>query len=87
MRATAGLFHAPWGRMVGMNEVPATPEYSLGQRVRVVLNEHNRTPHEGEIYLSVWHFKLERYHYWIVEGGKRISKRYAASDLEPVENG
>lgn len=60
------------------------PEFVQGQRVRVVLNERNRTPHEGTIRAAVWHYKLGRFHYYLLEGGRKVSKRYAAEDLQPV---
>lgn len=62
------------------------PKYAPGQRVRVRLNERNRTPHEGTIRAIVWHFKERRDYYYLEEGGKKISKRYRDDDLEPVES-
>jgi hypothetical protein len=60
------------------------PIYPIGQRVRVVLNERNRTPHTGHIRQVVWHYKDGCYHYYLEENGKAISKRYSAGDLEPL---
>jgi hypothetical protein len=60
------------------------PEFALGQRVRVVLNDRNRTPHEGTIRAAVWHHKQSRFHYYLLEDGRKVSKRYAAEDLQPV---
>jgi len=60
------------------------PEFATGQRVRVVLNDRNRTPHEGTIRAAVWHQKQGRFHYYLQEGGRKVSKRYAAEDLQPV---
>ena len=60
------------------------PEFAVGQRVRVVLNDRNRTPHEGTIRAAVWHHKQGRFHYFLQEGGRKVSKRYAAEDLQPV---
>jgi hypothetical protein len=59
------------------------PAYSLGQRVRVILNARNRTPREGTVREIVWHFKDRRYNYYLEEGGKKVSKRYLSEDLEP----
>jgi hypothetical protein len=56
--------------------------FSLGQRVRVILNERNRTPHSGTIRAIVWHFKDQSYNYYLEANGKRISKRYYEEDLE-----
>ncbi len=60
------------------------PELALGQRVRVVLNDRNRTPHEGTIRAAIWHHTQGRFHYYLQEGGRKVSKRYAAEDLEEV---
>jgi hypothetical protein len=60
------------------------PEFAIGQRVRVVVNDRNHTPHEGTIRAAVWHYKQGRFHYYIQEGGRKVSKRYAADDLRPV---
>ena len=59
------------------------PEFAIGQRVRVVLNDRNRTPHDGTIRAAVWHHKQGRFHYYLQEGGRKVSKRYAAEDLQP----
>lgn len=61
-----------------------TPRYRLGDRVSVVLNDRNKTPHEGVIRKIVWHFKAETYHYWLEEAGRDVSKRYLAEDLRPL---
>ncbi len=60
------------------------PEFALGQQVRVVLNDRNRTPHEGMIRAVGWHHKQGQFHYYLQEGGRKVSKRYAAEDLQPV---
>ncbi len=57
-----------------MAEPPAA--FSIGQRVRVILNDRNRTPHSGTIREIIWHFKDQRYNYYLEENGKKISKRY-----------
>lgn len=62
------------------------PKFAIGQQVRVVLNERNRTPHVGTIRMVAWHYKLQRFHYFLEEGGRKVSKRYAAEDLQPVED-
>ncbi len=61
------------------------PRFAVGDRVRVVLNERNRTPHEGSIREAIWHGKHQCWNYYLVEDGKKISKRYIAEDLEGVE--
>jgi len=63
------------------------PTFRIGQTVRVIVNDRNRTPHTGEIRNIIWHHKLECYHFYLKEHGKKVSKRYAAEDLEPTEPG
>ena len=60
------------------------PKFKIGRRVRVVLNERNRTPHEGTIREIIWHHKDAKYNYYLQEGGKKVSKRYFDEDLEGV---
>jgi hypothetical protein len=60
------------------------PAFSVGQRVRVILNEQNRTARVGTIRGIMWHFKDGRYNYYLEEGGKKVSKRYFQEDLEAV---
>lgn len=61
------------------------PTFHIGQRVRVVLNDRNRTPHEGTVRQIVWHYKDRRYNYYLEEAGKKVSKRYFEEDLEAVQ--
>ena len=60
------------------------PEFAIGQRVRVILNDRNRTPHEGTIRAAIWHHKQGRFHYYLEEGGRKVSKRYTAEDLQQI---
>jgi hypothetical protein len=60
------------------------PAFSLGQRVRVILNERNKTAHTGIIRNIVWHHNDQQYNYYIEENVKRISKRYFDVDLEAL---
>ena len=62
------------------------PEFRVGQSVRVQLNERNRTPHAGTVRQVIWHHKDARYHYYLEEGGRRVSKRYLAEDLETADS-
>lgn len=57
------------------------PDFSPGQSVEVVLNGRNTTCRQGLIGEMRWHFKDGIWHYWIVEYGRRVSKRYEARDL------
>jgi hypothetical protein len=58
------------------------PEFSIGQRVRVVLNKRNRTPRTGTIREIIWHYKDQKYNYYLDVDGKKISKRYYEEDFE-----
>jgi hypothetical protein len=60
-------------------------KFSVGQKVKVVLNDRNRTPHTGSVREVTWHYKDGRYNYYLEEDGKKVSKRYLEEDLEPVE--
>jgi hypothetical protein len=64
-----------------------TPEFAVGDRVAVRVNERNRTPHIGEVRQVIWHHKDSRYNYYLNENGKKVSKRYFAEDLERVPAG
>src|SRR5262245_54656646 len=63
----------------------SSPRFELGATVRVVLNERNRTPHVGMVRKVIWHFKDERYNYYLEENGRKVSKRYFDEDLELAE--
>jgi hypothetical protein len=62
-----------------------TPAFQIGQSVRALLNEHNRTVRVGRIRAIVWHSKAQRYNYYIEVSGKKVSKRYLAVDLIAVD--
>ena len=68
-------------------EVIPESAFQLGQRVCVVLNERNHTPHTGTIRTVIWHHKDRRYNYYLAENGKKVAKRYLAEDLQPVDDG
>ncbi len=61
-----------------------SPEFKVGDQVRVVPSERHSTPHRGEIRQVTWHFRNARYNYYIEENGKKVSTRYLAADLELV---
>lgn len=69
-----------------MNEFkPAvTPAFYLGQRVRVILNERNKTPHTGTIREIIWHYKDQRFNFYLEENGRKVAKRYFEDDLEAL---
>ena len=58
------------------------PDLNVGRRVRVIVNERNHAAHEGLVERVIWHHKDQRSNYYLIELGKRISKRYFADDLE-----
>jgi hypothetical protein len=60
------------------------PEFQVGDRVQVVLNNRNRTFHRGLVREVVWHIKDGRYNFYLEAKGKKVSKRYLAEDLESV---
>ena len=62
------------------------PEFAVGDRVAVRVNERNRTAHVGEVRQVKWHIKDARYNFYLSENGKKISKRYLAEDLERVSS-
>ena len=53
----------------------------MGQRVLVRVNERNCTQRAGAVLRVVWHFKDACYNYYLEVDGKKIGKRYFASDL------
>lgn len=63
------------------------PEFRVGDLVRVIVNEQNRTSRTGAVREVIWHHKHERYNYYLEEHGKKVSKRYYADDLKSIGNG
>ncbi|WP_439680411.1 hypothetical protein [Embleya sp. MST-111070] len=60
------------------------PAYHEGDRVRVVVDDRNRTPHSGSIRYKLWHYRDRTWYFLLrTDTGARISKRYAAGDLRP----
>lgn len=58
------------------------PELPIGQRVSVIVNARNLTPHEGTVTERVWHPKEQCWMYFMEEGGKEVPKRYYARDFD-----
>lgn len=58
------------------------PELTVGDMVSVRLGERNITPRSGRVRALVWHFKLERWCFYLEVNGRTIHKRYFADDLE-----
>jgi hypothetical protein len=57
------------------------PEFLLGQRVSVLVNERNHTARVGTVARVVWHHKDACYNYYLEVDGKNVSKRYLSCDL------
>jgi len=60
------------------------PTFALGQKVRVILSERNKTVRIGTIREIIWHYKDHRYNYYLEVEGKKVSKRYLEADLEGI---
>lgn len=60
------------------------PRLAIGDRVRVIVSERNRTPRSGTVARSVWHYNLGCWMYYLVDNGRHIKKRYTFHDLELV---
>lgn len=58
------------------------PRLAIGDRVRVIVSERNRTPRSGTVARSVWHHNLGCWMYYLVGNGRHIKKRYTFHDLE-----
>jgi hypothetical protein len=73
------------GRFVELIPFHATgvqPKYIVGQQVRVILNERNRTPREGSILGIHWHYKRGCYYYTLRENNRVLTKWYFDDDFE-----
>lgn len=61
------------------------PNYPIGTKVEVIVNQNNRTYHKGTIDQTIWHFKDNRWNYYLKdENGKKIKKRYIKEDLRKI---
>lgn len=71
------------GRLVPADAIRATdaPEYDYGQMVAPT----NHPEMRGAIALIGWHFKYERFFYFIDVDGKRKSRRYFPDELMPLD--
>jgi hypothetical protein len=59
-----------------------TSKFKIGDAVRVLTGDRNRTPHAGTVRQIIWHHKKQAYLYFLEEGGKKVAKRYFDEDLE-----
>jgi hypothetical protein len=53
----------------------------------VLLNDRNKTARIGNVIQREWHFKDQRWLYFLRQGSRRVSKRYFAEDFLPLESG
>lgn len=60
------------------------PEFEVGEAVEVLISHRNSTRHVGFITRVVWHYKDACYNYYLEADGRRVSKRYIATDLARV---
>jgi hypothetical protein len=60
------------------------PEFALGDYDEVSINDCNRTPRRGFVRDIIWHYKDQRYNYYLMDDGKGVSKRYFAEDLTRI---
>jgi hypothetical protein len=59
-------------------------EFSIGESVEVMVSAKNTTYHCGRIIQITWHHKESKWHYFIEENGKKVSKRYEGKSLRNV---
>jgi adenylate kinase family enzyme len=78
------VLRSPEAAQCWLMKVRPEPMFKIGQHVRVVLNERNSTSHSGEIFQIEWHFKDQRFNYYLVENEKPVTKRYLECDLELI---
>jgi hypothetical protein len=61
-------------------------KFRAGDAVEVIASDKNRTYHKGRARQMTWHFKDRKWNFFIEENGKKISKRYLATDLRAVDS-
>ena len=59
-------------------------KFEFGDKVKVMVNERNKTYHEGIIIDISWHSKYNKQFYFIKENNKVLKKRYFYEDLEKI---
>ena len=59
-------------------------DFEIGDSVEVLINHRNSTRRTGVIARAIWHYKDACYNYYLEVDGKKLSKRYFASDLALV---
>ena len=65
-----------------MKSSVSVPEFQLGQTVRVVPQVNGHSEKIGVVRDIIWHHKDARYNFYLNVGGKKISTRYIADELE-----
>jgi len=58
-----------------------SPAYAVGDVVEVVPSARHQTLRRGQIRAVVWHVKDQRWNYYLVSDGRKVSTRYLAEDL------
>lgn len=53
-------------------ETKEKPQFSIGQKIRVIVNDKNKTERLGTIREQVWHYKDCTYNYYLEENGKKF---------------
>jgi hypothetical protein len=53
----------------------------VGDVVEVVPSARHQTLRRGQIRAGVWHVKDQRWNYYLVSDGRKVSTRYLAEDL------
>ena len=62
-----------------------SPEFDHGDTVEVIVNAKNTTYHKGHVRLVQWHSEERQWLYLLEDDqGKKVSKRYLASDLRAI---
>ena len=59
-------------------------EFEIDNEVETIGDQH--TFRRGLIRERIWHHNDEKWHYYLVVGGKKVSKRYCSSDLRRTNN-
>ena len=62
------------------------PAFRHGDIVEVIVNAKNLTHHKGVIYDMRWHGDRKEWYYFILEDGKKVSKRYFYDDLKLIDS-
>lgn len=70
------------GEMFSNKQEQINYEFKIGQKVRTKIGRNVKTIRDGYIIHRFYHDKEKMTMYQILENGKRLEKRYYASDFE-----